>query len=879
MISDTELFDAQGLTEAISHNKSILVSFRDALRHGNEILRQRFIAGAPAHTLVEQRAWLIDQLLQQAWQQHVTRDDLALVAVGGYGRGELHPCSDVDIMILLPEQIQQDLAGIEQFLMLLWDIGLEVGQSVRSLNDCLLQASADITVATNLMEARLLYGNASLFEAMSRLTAPDKIWPGREFYQAKLAEQVTRHRKFNDTAYNLEPNIKEGPGGLRDIQMIGWVAKRHFNTPTLHGLVEHQFLTEPEYQDLINGQDFLWKIRIALHLQAKRREDRLLFDHQRTLAKSFGYTDDAHNLAVEKFMKDYYRTVKDLSLLNEMLLQLFNEELLNLEHQATALPLNARFQVLNGYLEATESDIFQRHPPALLELFLLLEQHPEIKGVRAGTMRLIRQHRYLINDNFRADPACQSLFMQIMRQKHGVTHQLRRMHRYGVLGDYLPVFAQIIGQMQHDLFHVYTVDEHTLTVLRNVRRFSVPEFVHEFPLCSTIFEQIPNPEPLYIAALFHDIAKGRGGDHSELGASDAADFCNRHQMCTEDTETVIWLVRHHLLMSTTAQRKDLSDPEVINKFALKMATQSRLNFLYLLTVADIRATSPEVWNSWKDALLKELYNATTRALKRGLEHPLRQDERIHHVQQQSMEQLKLHRLGEAQVQPLWNQLGKDYFLMHSADEVAWQARAILSHPEHDLPLIMLRQQTKRGGTELFIYSRDQDHLFAHTTAAITQVGLNIADARIYTSQDGHTLDTFIILEDNGQPIDSPSRLHEIQHFLDNALRHPEAITLKDARRMPSRLKHFPIITEVSFQDDPGNQRTAMKVIAADRPGLLARIGLALVDCRIRLKNAKVSTLGERAEDIFFITDQDNHPLTHAAQLNELRDRVIFHMEH
>ncbi len=873
-----EIFDHAGFAARLAVTDKPIPVFREALKESNQRLRKEFETGVSPGALVQQHAWLIDQLLMQAWRQFVTpqmEDQVALVAVGGYGRGELLPRSDIDIMILLADEQDPALcAALERFLTMLWDIGLEVGHSVRTIAECEAQALSDITVATNLMEARLLHGSRALFDTMRRRTGPDSIWPGDEFFAAKLQEQVTRHHKFHDTAYNLEPNIKEGPGGLRDIQVIGWVAKRHFGADTLHDLVAHHFLTAAEYQMLHDGQEFLWRIRIALHNITGRREDRLLFDHQRTLARMFGYTDHDHRLAVEHFMMDYYRNIMELSRLNEMLLQLFKEEILYAATSDEAKPINARFQIRKGFLEAARADIFATTPSALLEIFLILCQNPQIKGVRAGTIRQIRNHCYLIDAAFRADRANQQLFIEILRQPVGVTHELRRMHRYGVLAAYLPVFNRIVGQMQHDLFHVYTVDEHILRALRNVRRFSVPEYTHEFPLCSSRFHYLKKPELLYIAAIFHDIAKGRGGDHSVLGEVTAREFCEQHGLGSEDTDLVRWLVRHHLLMSVTAQSNDLSDTKVINQFATEIKTVERLDYLYLLTVADIRATSPAVWNSWKDALLKELYHAASRALKRGLDNPLEQIERLQHNQQMAHEELRLHRIGKEQAEAVWSRLNEEYFLVHSSDEIAWQTRHIVTAKPEQLPLVVIRQMTRRGGSEIFIYTRDRDYLFARVTAALGQLDLNIVEARIITSADGFVLDTFIVLDSEGEPISDQRALREIEHCVKKFLAMDASQPPRIVKHVSRALKHFPIPTQVSFQDDNISRHTVMKVTTSDRPGLLARIGAALWECHVKLQKAKIGTFGERVEDTFFITGQDNKKLVDAEQLRRLEQAII-----
>ncbi|MBI4005081.1 MAG: [protein-PII] uridylyltransferase, partial [Gammaproteobacteria bacterium] len=614
MITDQQLFDSQSFTTALRADTTPLRLFKQTLTSGRQILNELFEAGISVKTLVYKHAWFIDQLLVQAWQHTIATEDTALVAVGGYGRGELHPASDIDLMILVkPGKNNQISQEIEKFIIFLWDIRLDVGHSVRTVKDCIREARNDITVATNIMESRLLTGNQELFQQMRYSTGPDKIWHTKNFFEAKLAEQIERHHKYDDTDHKLEPNIKESPGGLRDIQMIGWVAKRHFGANTLHDLVKHGFLTEEEYKILDGGQTFLWKIRSALHYLTGRREDRLLFDHQKSLAYAFGFHSQ-DNTGVEQFMKMYYQTARELNRLNEILLQHFQEAIIYAKRREKIKPLNKRFQIRHEFIEVCNDNIFKHYPFAMLEMFLLIQQNPLIKGVRASTIRLIRKYSYLIDENFRRDIRNRSLFMEIIRQPRHVGHELRRMHRYGILSNYLPVFGAIEGLMQFDLFHIYTVDEHILFVVRNMRLFGLPERAKEYPLCSKIMEILPKQELLYLAGLFHDIAKGRGGDHSRLGAKDAQVFCKTHGLSDYDSELVAWLVEKHLFMSKTAQRKDISDPDIINHFATEVGDRNHLNYLYLLTVADISGTNPALWNKWKNALFEELYHKTLLAL-------------------------------------------------------------------------------------------------------------------------------------------------------------------------------------------------------------------------------------------------------------------------
>jgi len=673
----------QDFDHEVADSDTPLSIFRSQLKSASETIKARFENGIAVEVLVAERAAIMDQLLVRAWCRlfNDNESDIALIAVGGYGRAELHPASDIDLLILTTakQDTETHAENIEQFLLFLWDMGLEVGHSVRTLSDCTEQAEADITIATNLMEARQLTGPENLFNKMKEAVSPEHVWPGLDFFRAKREEQIARHKRFNDTAYNLEPNIKENPGGLRDLQVIGWVAKRHFGAESLHELVGHGFLTGNEYKELIEAQNFLWKIRFALHVLTNRREDRLLFDHQRTIATQFGYQDQEHKLAVEQFMKDYYRTVLELSRLNEMLLSIFEEKILYADGDESFIEINERFQSRHGILEVKHDDIFTQTPSALLEIFVIMARNQQLHSVSANTIRLIRNCRYLIDDDFRHDSRCHELFIDLFRQGTGLTHELRRMNRYGVLAAYLPVFENIVGQMQHDLFHVYTVDEHTMFVVRNLRRFTVPEFSDEFPLCSRIINTIKKQEVLTIAGFFHDIAKGRGGNHSELGAVDAIEFCQEHSVSEHDTDVIKWLIENHLIMSTTAQRKDISDPEVITEFAKLVSNQERLDYIYLLTVADIRATSPTLWNSWKDSLLAELYHTTKRALRHGLHKPIEQENLVSNTQKKATNILKADNFNAEETKRQWKRLSNDYFLRYSADEVAWHTQAIIHH--------------------------------------------------------------------------------------------------------------------------------------------------------------------------------------------------------
>ncbi|OGI46464.1 MAG: [protein-PII] uridylyltransferase [Candidatus Muproteobacteria bacterium RBG_16_65_34] len=864
------LLDVHALAQSVHASASPLAPFREALRGARERLKRRYFEKPDAAPrLVALYAWLVDQLLIHAWRLHERNLPVgarsALVAVGGYGRGELHPASDIDLMLLLdkdgPEKVRE---FVETLIRFLWDMGLEVGHSVRTVKDCVREARADLSVATNLMEARLLAGDAGLFERMRAAVHASKIWPSKKFFAAKLAEQAERHHHFNDTAYNLEPNIKDGPGGLRDIQTIAWVTQRHFDTASLHDLVAREFLSEEEYRTLVRGRDHLWTVRAGLHHLAGRREDRLLFDHQRALAKLLGYEDKPGILAVEQFMKHHYRAVQELSLLNEILLQHFQEVLLA-RGRARIKTINRRFQSHNGYLEVRHPKVFERAPYALLELFLVMQQRPELKGVRADTIRLVRANLHRLDTKFRADLAARSLFMEIMRQPRGITHELRRMNAYGVLGAYLPAFGRIVGQMQHDLFHVYTVDQHSLFVVRNLRRLTVAEYRHELPFASELIQRVFKPERLYLAGLFHDIAKGRGGDHSELGESEAEAFGRLHNLSEYDTRFVCWLVRHHLLMSWTAQREDVSDPEVVFRFAQKVGDQERLDNLYLLTVADMRGTSPAVWNAWKGRLLSQLYSATTRLLRRGIAEPLDLEAHIADLKREAAALLRHRHLAAEVVQHFWQNLEADYFLPYDADSLAWHAAAIARTSSAELPVVATRYAPELGGSEFLFYTPDREDLFVIITGGFDRLNLSIQDARIHTLRNGFALDTFVVLDHEGQAVSDPRQLAQLQKAMREQLLEPKPGRDLAAARLPRQLQHFPIGTRAQFAPAPNKPLTLMEVTAQDRPGLLYQVALALKHCRVNLVAAKVATYGERAEDIFFINTRDGAPVPEAQQ--------------
>src|SRR6187401_414244 len=831
-------------------------AFRTELKAANTELIERFRADESVEVLVHARAELIDAILREVWRSQLPAgyESWTLAAVGGYGRGELHPHSDVDILILVPETPDDAGRGVvERVVTFLWNINLEVGHSVRTVAQCAEESIADVGVMTTLVEARLLAGNADLLRDMRTALAPDRIWPVKEFFEAKVREQSDRHLKSNDTAYNLEPNVKTGPGGLRDIQTIAWVAKRHFGASSLDELMTHGFLSASELRKLKQAQSFLWKVRFGLHVLTGRREDRLLFDHQIKLAQSFGYEDGSYTLAVEQFMQRYYRTVMDVMLLNELLLQLFREAILT--ETAPPRPLSPRFQVRNDYLEAVNEELFARTPSALLEIFVLLQQNPEVKGVRASTIRAINKNLWLIDEEFRQNPRNHRLFLE-----------LRRMNTYGVLGRYIPAFGRIVGRMQYDLFHAYTVDAHTLFVLSNLRRLALSKYDHELPQLSAIMQTLPKPEIAYLAALFHDIAKGRGGDHSQLGAVDAESFCLEQGLSRYDARLVSWLVGNHLELSVTAQKQDISDPEVINAFARKVGDETHLDYLYTLTSADVRGTNPKLWNSWKASLFQEFYERVKRALRRGLESPIDPDELMRETQDGARKLLAASgRITAPEISSAWERLTATYFLRHTPEEVAWHTQLLADRePGSEEPLVAVQSSSERGTTAILAFAPHRYNGFAITTAVLDQLGLNIVDARITPTGDGFSLDLYHVLEEDGAPIADSERIGEIERALWRALQHPDEAPVTVTRRVPRQARMFRTATQIAVTIDERNRRSVLELVAGDRPGLLCDIGKVLMEERVDLLAAKIMTVGERAEDVFYLASLSGSPLDEAA---------------
>jgi [protein-PII] uridylyltransferase len=825
-----------------------LAALRRELSEGRAALQSSYRERANPLANLRRHAALVDRILHTVWDGSGMPAEVALVAVGGYGRGTLFPYSDVDVLILLPDALDDHCRDrVSQLVSSLWDVGVELGHSARSIEDCLSEARQDVTVQTNLLEARWVAGNKTLFSRFD--AAVHHALNARAFFEAKLLEQQQRHNRFNETAYNLEPNVKESPGGLRDLINILWISSTSRTGRTWKDLAEHGVITPEEALQIGRHERVLQDLRIRLHHHAQRREDRLVFDLQTPVARELGFEETPAKRASEQLMQVYYRTARSVTQLNEIILQ-------NLRAIVFPPPrvevrrLNERFEAHHELLAASDTRVFEQHPRAILEVFELMQQHPELKGIEAGTLRALWRSAKQIDAAFRHDPANRKRFLGMFRHGHGLTHALRRMNRYDVLGRYLPTFGRIVGQMQHDLFHVYTVDEHILMVVRNLRRFAVTEMAHEYPLCNRLMSEFDKPELLYLAGLFHDIAKGRGGDHSILGTADARRFCANHGLSADDTELIAWLVERHLYMSSTAQKRDLSDASVIAEFAQAVQSERRLIALYLLTVADIRGTSPKVWNAWKGKLLEDLFWSTRRYLGGDIDPA---GSRLQARQRLALQKLRLYAVPDGAHEKLWSQLDTTYFLRHDARDIAWHARLLNYRVDTTTPVVKARLSPVGEGVQVLIYTPDQKSLFAQICAFFERISFSIVEAKVYTTLHNYALDTFQVMDPARSTTHYRDIIAYIEHELAAQLERGGPLPAPVKGRVSRRLRSFPVTPEVSIRPDERGQSWYLFFTAGDRPGLLSSVARVLVEYGLNVQTAKINTLGERAEDSFVLT--------------------------
>jgi [protein-PII] uridylyltransferase len=854
------------------NNTDNISAYKEIVANSYEWLDTEFCS-TQIEQLVTGRATFVDALLKHIWQllKLDQQKKLSLAAVGGYGRGQLQPYSDIDLLILSEKPLSRELQDtVGQFITLLWDIGLDVGQSVRTVKETVALAKQDVTIATNLVEARLLTGSHETFEKLNKKLQGRGYWSSKDFFLAKYEEQLKRHAKCKDTSFNLEPNVKENPGCLRDIQSIGWVAKKHFRALGGNELVEAQYVTEQEFEELLECRRDLWRIRFALHLVAGRSENRLLFDYQQDVAARLGCGSEGSKASVEIMMKAFFRTVRRVSELNEMLLQRFKQDILDLKIKHTQ-QINADFELLDGLIAPKHQEVFNS-PESILQFLHVIADTPQTQGLHSSCLRLLRQARRRYHNQYFAErQSCRDIFMALMKHTEFFGLAWNIMHKHGILQAYIPQWDHIVGMMQFDLFHAYTVDEHTHRLVKNIYHYGLAENT-QFPRCKEIAKNLDKPELLFIAAIFHDIGKGRNGDHSKLGAVDVKIFCETHGLNAKDTELIRWLVESHLLMSVIAQRRDIYDPEVINEFAQAVRTHDNLNHLYLLTLADIRATNDNLWNDWKASLLRELYLLTQKALENGLECQVALQERVEEHQQTARQLLADSGMNDTQVTQFWKRLNDDYFARFKPAQIAWHANVILaSHPmTDDFLLVGTSASTSKAGAELIVYGKDKPKMFAQIASVLDSRNCTIRDAQIMHTHDGYIFDSFIILEQNGDRITSPSRLDSLKEAVETQLNKPGE-EHNNNRKMSRQMKQLDVATKVRFYPykDTG---TIIELEALDAPGLLANISEQFVAQNVTLHMAKISTIGERAEDIFVVSNESGLPLTQNEQV-ELKKRL------
>ena len=803
--------------------------------------------------LIENRSNFYDALLIQLWQEMGLSEQqgIALIAVGGYGRREMFPLSDLDFLILVEQTPSPEIEEkITQFIQFLWDCGFEVGNSVRTLEQCESEGKQDITIATNLLEARFLTGNRPYFDALNELVKNSDFWSKEDFFNAKVQEQIERYQRYHNTAYNLEPDIKYSPGGLRDLHLLYWVALRHSGALTLEAILQSGFIYPQEYQQLQESRAFLFKVRFALHLILKRYDNRLLFDRQIKVSELLGFRGEG-NQAVEKMMKCFFQALHRISLISNLLIQHYQENVLSSNQDSVIHQLDDDFQLVNQCLCLRNSRVFQEKPERMLDLFFYLTQY-EQANIHSDTLRQLQISLDQLAQKLCEIPAAREKFLRLFNQPNAIKRAFMPMHQYGVLTAYLPQWQAIEGLMQFDLFHIYTVDEHTLRVMLKLESFLSQESAQEHPIAHRIFSQFSDRSLLYIAALFHDIAKGRGGDHAELGAEDVANFAQLHGLDRREIDTLAWLVQSHLLMSITAQRRDIHNPEVVMNFAEAVQNQVRLDYLTCLTVADICATNSNLWNSWKRSLFASLYEFTEQQFAQGMKELLDYSEKSEENRKLAQQILTqdYSDIAPIFIEQLWARCPEDYFVRNTPKQIAWHTSLLVGFSE--ALLVKISNRFSLGGTEVFIYCQDQTHLFNKVVSTIGAKKFSIHDAQIITTQDGYVFDSFIITELNGELVEFDRR-RELEQALTLALQSEKLPALSIA---PNRqLQHFTVQTDVRFLHENKKEHTEMELIALDKPGLLAQVSQIFSELNLNLLNAKITTVGEKAEDFFILTNR------------------------
>ncbi|MGX2957332.1 bifunctional uridylyltransferase/uridylyl-removing protein GlnD [Ursidibacter arcticus] len=815
--------------------------------------------------LLHERSDFYDNILKNLWQNYGfhERSDLALVAVGGYGRREMFPLSDLDILVLaeqtLDEPTQQKL---NELFNLLWDCKLQLGTSIRTLAECISIGKSEISVATNMLESRFIIGNVKLWQQLfEQLHQPD-FWAISDFFHAKMAEKQARYERYHNTSYNLEPDLKHSPGGLRDLHLLSWIMLRQYGIYRLEHLLEKGILYPEEYQELQQAEKVLFRMRFALHLQLKRYDNRLRFDRQLQLSEQLGYQGDG-NQPVEAMMKTFFQATQSISQLSQLLLDSFEQEHLHtskmLQKNVEKQPLDHAFILQNNSIYCIDPACFIQTPHTILELFLHLTQYPQAT-IDTHTLRQLRLSLRKLQRPLSEDPLARQGFIKLFQQPNMVKRAIVPMHQFGVLSAYLPQWKSIEGLMQFDMFHIYTVDEHTIRVMLKLESFLDNRNQETHPLCCELLPALPNLPLLYFSALFHDIAKGREGDHAVEGAIDMRQFAEQHNFSLSDTDYMVWLVAEHLTMSITAQRRDIHDPEVVKAFAKIVGNQTALSALTCLTVADICATNESLWNDWKRSLFRKLFQFTQEQLAIGNEQSIDYQKIEMEHRQQALAQLTQQRsLTETEHQQLiafWQTCPNSYFIRNSPTQLVWHAERYLHHSK--LPMVLVSNQYARGATEIFVHCDDQPQLFARIAHTLSQKKISIHDAQIITGENGRVLDSFIITESNGKPL-SDERSYDIHQALIKTLTQTEQKPLKLAKK-PIKHQSFKRKTKIRFLANSQKNHTAFELFTLDREGLLAQIGNIFNQHSLNLVNAKITTIGERVEDFFVVTNSQGKAL-------------------
>jgi [protein-PII] uridylyltransferase len=874
---------------------------REWLQKKNAALDKQFSPRCAIRKLLNERSKHLDELLQMIWRHHTRGQEngLVLISTGGYGREELHPYSDIDLLILTKDGSTGHFQGIiSKFIAFLWGLKLQISHSARNLDECITWAKQDLSVFTSLMESRCIAGNHNIYDSLMRRMDKDQLWPSQKFCAARIQKQKERNSRYSNISFNLEPDIKNSPGGLRELQTLLWIARRHFGAKSISQLAKHKFLTSHEARMLSFARDFLWRIRYAMHMHSERCQDRLDFHLQRRLAEFFSDASPDEKQLIEAFMKTYYRWVSKIRLISNLLIRHFEEQILLACKSERTRKLNARFRLRNQYIEAKNTNVFIENPGALLEIFMLMAQDSNIKGIRVETLRLIYKRRLSIGASYRSDPKNAGYFMGILRSGERVGEVLELMRRYEILGRWLPEFARLHGQIQHDLFHVYTVDVHLVTVTRNINGLIYPgsdftlvapaskdgpkqvsanlEMRSDFALPTQVARRTPKSELLYIAALYHDIAKGRGGDHSILGVDDVRKFAKRHGLHENDSELLQFLVRHHLLMSVTAQKKDCNDPEVLMKFSSIVGNIERLNHLYVLTVADICGTNPKLWDGWRASLLHQLYLNARQWMLRGAQEYTGRMEHLHSIKNQGISLLKAQKLPIAKVKALWSHYDDEYFIREKLDDIVWHTRSIIRHNDPK-PLVMARKSGEfkfRPATQIFVYWKQRGNILSILSNALERAEASIQYAHIMDTTDQHVLSSFFVMpSEQSASVQAQTYQETLVRLIEKTLSAPNA-KLKAVRHLDTpKLKAFTVPLQVSLNYTRNAPHNTLEITTVDRFGLLSCLMQSLSRLNLQLRGARITTLGERVDDVLYITDERGKVVQENAERELLEQKL------